>query len=354
MQFIASFKTSGRFFLIFWLSAWILIFLTFLTILNPLHALRNSVGFVLPLILPVLLLDYWFTRFFLNRKYWFYGLVSVTTLAFFGLANFMIFKLVVKNPEAESNTLLSIIIFFLIYRGVHYFRSGVVHQMKLNEALAHQMKLELALKETEVRQFKAELDLLKAQINPHFLFNTLNNIYSLVVTRHEHAPDALLRLSSVMRYVLDAGKNDQVLLSDEIRFIEDILSLEEIRLEEQCLIDFTVQPDFIDRNVAPLLFMPLVENCFKHGIGADSQKNRVNIILESNGKGVVFSTVNHIVGKSQTGLHQQGGNGLANLRKRLSIIYAVNALLETITVGDEYLTTLKILFPHEENQLYNR
>ncbi len=342
MQFIALFKTSGRFFLIFWLSAWILIFLTFLTILSPLHALRNSVGFVLPLILPVMLLDFWFTRFFLYRKYWYFALVSFVTLAFFGLANFMIFKLVVKNPEAESNTLLSIIIFFLIYRGVHYFRSGVAHQMKLNEALAKQLTLELALKETEARQFKAELDLLKAQINPHFLFNTLNNIYSLVVTRHENAPDALLRLSSVMHYVLEAAKNDQVRLSDEIRFIEDLLSLEEIRLEDQCTIEFQVDPGFTDRNVAPLLFIPLVENCFKHGIGADKLKNRVMIRLSCNAQGIVFSTVNNIVKNNAASLEKNAGNGLANLRKRLQIIYPGRGSLETGAAGNEYHAALTI------------
>jgi LytS/YehU family sensor histidine kinase len=342
MQLIEAIKAKGRFFLIFWLSAWILIFLTFLTILNPLNALRNSLGFVLPLILPVLLLDHWFERFFLDRRYWLYIIFSVTTLALFGLANFLIFKLVVRNPEAESNTLLSILLFFFLYRGVQYFRSGMVQQMKLNEALAHQMKLELALRETEARQFKAELGLLKAQINPHFLFNTLNNIYSLVVTQHENAPDALLRLSSVMRYVLDAAKSDQVRLSDEIRFIENLVSLEEIRLEDQCDIEFTEETCFPDRNVAPLLFIPLVENCFKHGIGPDKLKNRVVIRLFCNEQAIVFSTINNVMVDSADSLEKKDGNGLANLRKRLGIIYPGKASLETGVAGQEYHAKLTI------------
>lgn len=342
MQFSSSIKGKIVYFIIFWLSAWILIFLTFLSILHPLHAMHNSLGFVLPLTIPVFLLDFLFGRFFLARRYWIYAISSITTLALFGLVNLLIFKFIVKNPEAESNTVLSIILFFLIYRGVQYFRSGIVQQLKLNEALANQMKLELNLREAESRQFKAELDLLKAQINPHFLFNTLNNIYSLVITRHEHAPDALLRLSSVMRYVLDAAKSDRVRLSDEIRFIDDLLMLEEIRLEDHCTTDFVVAPDFTDRDVAPLLFIPMVENCFKHGISANKQLNHVKISLTSNDDGITFTTVNHIASRSEKQTQQQG-NGLANLRKRLGIIYAGQASLETVEEENDYKVKMKIL-----------
>jgi LytS/YehU family sensor histidine kinase len=276
------------------------------------------------------------------RRYWIFAISAMTTLALFGLINLLIFKFVVKSPEAGSNTVLSIILFFLIYRGVQYFRSGIAQQLKLNEALANQMKLELNLREAESRQFKAELDLLKAQINPHFLFNTLNNIYSLVVTRQENAPDAIIRLSSVMRYVLEAAKSDRVRLSDEIRFIEDLISFEEIRLEDQCIIDFTVAPDFSDRDVAPLLFIPMVENCFKHGITARRQLNHVKISLTSNEDGITFTTVNPIASGSVKPALQQG-NGLANLRKRLGIIYPGRASLETAEEGNYYNVKMKIL-----------
>jgi LytS/YehU family sensor histidine kinase len=342
MQFLSSFKGKIVYFIIFWFSAWILIFLTFLSILNPIHAIHNSLGFVLPLAIPVLLLDLLYSRFFMARRYWIFAISAMTTLALFGVINLLIFKFVVKNPEAESNTVLSIILFFLIYRGVQYFRSGIVQQLKLNEALANQMKLELNLREAESRQFKAELDLLKAQINPHFLFNTLNNIYSLVVTRQENAPDAIIRLSSVMRYVLEAAKSDRVRLSDEIRFIEDLISFEEIRLEDQCIIDFTVAPDFSDRDVAPLLFIPMVENCFKHGITARRQLNHVKISLTSNEDGITFTTVNPIASGSVKPALQQG-NGLANLRKRLGIIYPGRASLETAEEGNYYNVKMKIL-----------
>jgi len=341
MQLSSSFKEKIVYFIIFWLSAWILIFLTFLSILNPMHAMRNSLGFVLPLTIPVFLLDLLFGRFFLTMRYWIYAISSIATLALFGLINLLIFKFVVKSPEAESNTVLSIILFFLIYRGVQYFRSGIAQQLKLNEALANQMKLELNLREAESRQFKAELDLLKAQINPHFLFNTLNNIYSLIVTRHENAPDAILRLSSVMRYVLEAAKSDRVRLSDEIRFIEDIISFEEIRLEDQCTIDFNVEPDFSDREVAPLLFIPMVENCFKHGISANKQINHVYISLSSNAEGITFTTVNHIASRPKERAPRQG-NGLANLRKRLGIIYPGQASLETVEEENDYKVKMKI------------
>jgi len=328
--------------LIFWFSAWVLIFLTFLSILEPALALRNSLGFVLPLVIPVQLLDVVFSRFFLKKRYWLFAGWAIGILGLFGTANFILFKFVVRNPEAESNTLLSILLFFLIFRGVQYFRSGMVQQMKLNEAVANQMKLELALRETEARQVKAELDLLKAQINPHFLFNTLNNIYSLVVTGHEHAAGSLLRLSSVMRYVLESGKRDAVPLKEEIRFLEDLLALEEIRLEDQCEITFMTEPDPGDRLVPPLLFVPLVENCFKHGIGPDPRLNRVAITMAIGKEGVLFSTVNRVAPKPGKPLDQPAGLGLSNLRKRLEILWPGRATLECHTEGEEYYATLTI------------
>lgn len=342
MQFLSNHRMAIRYALIFWFSAWVLIFLTFLSILEPALALRNSLGFVLPLVIPVQLLDVVFSHYFITRRYWVFGSCAIGILVLFGTINYILFKFVVRNPEAESNTLLSIILFFLIFRGIHYFRRGMVQQMKLNEALASQMKLELALRETEARQVKAELDLLKAQINPHFLFNTLNNIYSLVVTGHEHAAMSLIRLSSVMRYVLESGKRDLVPLNEEIRFLEDLLALEEIRLEDQCEITFELGQETVDCMVPPLLFVPLVENCFKHGIGPDPRLNQVTITLAVGKEVVICSTVNRVAPKLGKPLDQPAGLGLKNLKKRLEILWPGRATLECQAEGDEFRVTLTI------------
>lgn len=109
------------FLVIFWLAAYVVMYISFLSILDARQALINTTGFVLPIILPVLVLDLFFEHFFLNKKYWKFGFTAIVTIAGFGFLNFYLLKYIVQNPEAESNTILSIIFFFLIFRGIKFF-----------------------------------------------------------------------------------------------------------------------------------------------------------------------------------------------------------------------------------------
>jgi len=203
-------KKKFLYFFTFWIAAFILMYISFLTILEPLHALRNTTGFVTPLMLPVLLLDFLFEKYFIRRDWIRFGVLAVLNIAGFGLLNYYILKEIVQDREAESNTVLSIIFFFLVFRGIKFLRFGVEQEFKLNNAKELQAKTELMLKEAETSKIQAELDLLKSQINPHFLFNNLNNIYSLIIDKAENASEAVLKLSYLMRYMLESSKNVHV------------------------------------------------------------------------------------------------------------------------------------------------
>jgi hypothetical protein len=125
----------------------------------------------------------------------------------------------------------------------------------------------MKLKEIENKQLKAELNLLKDQVNPHFLFNTLNNLYGLITQdQNKRAAEVTLKLADLMRYLLESSKADKVSLKKEIQFLGDYLSLEKIRLTNNTAIRFEVSGIDSDVFVAPLLFIPLVENVFKHGL----------------------------------------------------------------------------------------
>ncbi|MFC2097164.1 sensor histidine kinase [Bacteroidota bacterium] len=312
-------KKRYLYFVLFWIGAFIVMFLSFLTILEPLHSLRNTAGFVIPLIFPVLILDYFFEKYFIVKKYIYFGISSLITILSFGLLNFYALKYLVQDREAESNTVLSIILFFLIYRGIKFIRIGTQQQFRLNQA---------------------ELKLLKSQINPHFLFNNLNNIYSLIIEKNNHASDAVLKLSSLMRYMLESSKFSYITLKEEINFIEDYISLEEIRLEDNCEINLAINNEDTEKKLPPLLFIPLIENCFKHGISANKQNNKINIIIKSERNRIHFKTSNHIAPKRGIQLNKNEKHGINNLQKRLELLYPGNYSYKTEIIDNIYRVEL--------------
>jgi sensor histidine kinase YesM len=199
----------------------------------------------------------------------------------------------------------------------------------------------MKLKEIENKQLKAELNLLKDQVNPHFLFNTLNNLYGLITQdQNKRAAEVTLKLADLMRYLLESSKADKVSLKKEIQFLGDYLSLEKIRLTNNTAIRFEVSGIDSDVFVAPLLFIPLVENVFKHGLQTISKDSFAHFSLSVQGKDLFFEAKNSS-GKSLEN-SPESGRGIANLRKRLQLIYPNNHLLDIQKSNDEYKVVLHI------------
>lgn len=171
---------------------------------------------------------------------------------------------------------------------------------------------------------EAELKLLKAQLNPHFLFNTLNNLYGLSVIKSTKLPDLMLKLSDLLRYSLYETKEMHVPLEKEIQYLENYMSLEKIRLEDQTKIEFLKQGDFSKNSIAPMLLIVFVENAFKHlGITKDNE-NSVSINLKLEKEQLQFKCTNTIDRNSvHTEILEKGksGIGLKNAKKRLALIY---------------------------------
>lgn len=164
---------------------------------------------------------------------------------------------------------------------------------------------------------KAELMLLKSQINPHFFFNTLNNLYGLVVEKSDEAPEVVLKLSDMMRYTIYEGREEVVPLSDEITYLENYIELHKIRYQQKVDIRFTHQLAQ-DYKVAPLLFIILLENAFKHGVERMREGAYVQLHLAAERNRVTFEIENNF--KPYTS-DKSIGIGLENLKKRLEHIY---------------------------------
>ncbi|TSJ44469.1 hypothetical protein FO440_09905 [Mucilaginibacter corticis] len=233
-----------------------------------------------------------------------------------------------KQPEEVSAGL----IIAFIAGGCLDFLMSLVFRV----ALAY-FKLKKQSEEILLQKSKAELNLLKAQLQPHFLFNTLNNIYYEIYTEAPRSADLIGQLSEIMRYFVDESPKDQVPLSAEISFLENYIALESIRLPygADIKIDKQLSADF---QVPPMLLMTLAENIFKHGIDKGNPNNPVSIGLYDKEDWLYFETANPIADQPQT----PHGIGLKNLRERLQILYDGRFELNCNAEGVVYKASLKI------------
>jgi LytS/YehU family sensor histidine kinase len=178
----------------------------------------------------------------------------------------------------------------------------------------------------EKQQIAAELAVLKAQINPHFFFNTLNNIYSLTFSDIPVSREALLTLSRMMRYVLYDTLHDSALISQEISFIKDYVSLMKLRLHACTKLEFDEPGTDGEYMIAPMLLLPFIENAFKHGSSA-MQEAQIGIDLQIK-KGILELRVVNDMSFEKSGYNlNRGGIGLANTKKRLNLLYPDNHIL---------------------------
>ena len=182
-------------------------------------------------------------------------------------------------------------------------------------------KDEALRREMDRQRINTELSYLKAQINPHFFFNTLNNIYALTNLDVNKAQEALLKLSRMMRYVLYENQKNETLLSKEVKFIEDYIELMKMRLSSKVKLNIQIEEPKEDLIIAPMLLLPFMENCFKHGVSSQ-QESEILVKIEIMGNTLFFETKNHIfpVNPDSPEAHENG-IGLTNTQRRLSLIY---------------------------------
>jgi sensor histidine kinase YesM len=199
----------------------------------------------------------------------------------------------------------------------------------------------IKFKEIENKQLKAELNLLKSQVNPHFLFNTLNNLYGLITqNENQKASEITLKLAELTRYLLESSKTEKVSIKRELQFIEDYLCLEKIRLSKNTDIKFDVSGIDKEVFVAPLLFIPLVENAFKHGLQTVTEKSFAHFSLAIQGDDLFFEARNSIGKKFKN--HSTSGTGITNLKNRLQLIYPEKHQLEIENTANFYKVTLHL------------
>lgn len=225
-------------------------------------------------------------------------------------------------------------IFFNIYTIVSVFAS-----IKL---LKIWFKYQQQKEELENQNRVSELTLLKSQVSPHFLFNTLNNIDSLIISDQTAASDSVIKLSEILRYMLYEANTDFVSLEKELFYLQSYISLQLLRIKNNDFVKFDTIGNMQTQKIAPMLLIPFVENAFKHGL-KNTQSPGIKIILEANPEFINFKVVNKINKWENVSIDHTNGIGLINVKRRLDLIYPKVHQLDITNNEEIFSVALKIL-----------
>lgn len=281
-------------------------------------------------------------RFLFNRRYlWFcLGLLLyLVCLNFYNLYGYLLVWKVQFFPDVMRENAAR------WYNNDAFMRFSIIYMFReflVLTALAYFIRSgrqEVKLKELQTQQMATELNYLKTQIQPHFFFNTLNNIYSLTLQKSDKAAPLVSKHAEIMRYILNSNNSSFVGLQKEIEFIENYIQVESIRYSDKIDIQLEVQGVDHKLKIAPLLLLPFVENAFKHGIGEETEQGFILIVVSQVANELSVEVKNS---KSNTVVSSAaGGFGLMNVRKRLALLYTDKYSLEVIddeNVHTVYLT----------------
>lgn len=259
----------------------------------------------------------------------------LTALLFTGI--FGIALLINKMIEKTEFFHFSVTLFLLFL--VSAFSGAII------SLINNRIKNEIQEARTASSHSRSELQLLQSQLSPHFLFNTLNNLYGLSITEHEKVPGLLLKLSELLRYSVYETKETFVSLAEEVNYLKNYIDFEKVRLGERLELNLNIpEPDQVNARIAPMLLIVFVENAFKHSGNTYDEKIYVKIDLELQGHHLLFRVENSCL-KSVSGLsvvQKHSGFGLENLKKRLDLLYKNEHELKTEESEKEFKVSLML------------
>ncbi len=202
-------------------------------------------------------------------------------------------------------------------------------------------------KEMENQKLGAELSLLKSQINPHFFFNTLNSIYSLAIVKSDRTPEAVLKLSELMRYIIYDTERKTVPLSKEVEYIANYIELQRLRLPDEVKVRLKTDMGDSDAVIEPLLLLPFVENAFKHGVDVE-KGGTILIDIKLTGSELKLHVANPLVKDNGNIMDKHSGIGVKNTLKRLRLLYQDNFTFSAGPVRNNYVVDLVVKIKENE------
>ncbi len=296
-----------------------------------------TVCFVITLIIPVSLNLYFFVPKFLKKeKNLLFILFFSVNLIVFTQLNSVFFELIVDTFFKDyffityHNTLEIYFIFFIFF--------VLTTLIKLGEDWVYLNQIENKILKAQKQEIEQQLYYLKGQINPHFLFNSLNVLYALAIDKKQDITNAILQLSDILRYVIYDVETDKITLEKEISLIKNYIAFEKNRHIKNSKITFNYKVDE-QQKIYPMLLLPLIENGFKHGLKSGIENPYIHINLEDKNEKILFEISNNFKKYEK---NSQIGIGLENIKKKLELIYPKKHLLETEIIDTVFTVKLII------------
>ncbi len=307
----------------------------------PQALLQYSFTFWIDVAVAYFTVYYLIPRYLLQKRYKAFLGLFLLSAAFFILLQRTVYiygLYGIMYPEHQSKLVFWRFNFVYIFFNI-YAMPAIFAVVKLVEYWIVNQQRNQQLKEEKM---DAELKFLKSQIHPHFLFNTLNNLYALTLDKSEKAPEIVLRLSDLLSYMLYDCNARAVPLRKEIQLLSDYIELEKIRYQDGVQINFTMEKDLPDIFVPPLLLIPFVENAFKHGMSRRISMPWLDIRLSFGNRKLIFEVNNNPSEQTSEKDSYTEGIGLKNVKRRLDLIYPEQYRLEIIATEKEFAVHLEI------------
>jgi len=328
--------------LAFWVLSFVIFLYAFKTGLKPERIdYIYTVLFHLTLVPAVYVnLEYLLPKLANSRKWWIYSVALVILIALFCWLNHEFFS--------EWSKYILPDYFFISYFNwgeiALFFASylSITSLLKLSRSWFTVNELQVKLLEIEKEKVQMELRALKSQVNPHFFFNTLNNIYSMTLDKDERLPGTVLQLSELMRYFLYESKDDTVPLEKELLVLQDYVSLQKIRSDKKLNVEVSISGNTKEHKIAPFLLITFVENAFKHGAKGSAGDSFIRMILHVQGKELNFKVENNIGEVDEVENSNGRGLGLENVRRRLQLMYPGRHTLITNSDSGHFSVNLQI------------
>lgn len=279
--------------------------------------------------------DYLIPRLLLARNYLLYVLSLGLAIVSVCFPLSIVVHIVVENEELQTLIWSDSFFLFLIINVIFTVITTMV--LKLVKQWYSDQK---TTKDLQQEQLQTELKFLKSQINPHFLFNSLNNLYALTLSKSDSAPEVVLRLSNILRYILYESNEGYVSVRKEMEHVKDYVAVEKLRLGMGVTIDIDIDDAIQDDPVEPMLFLTLVENAFKHSEDILPEKRFIRIHAKSLDTGFRFLIENTFSPSKRDS--ETGGIGLENIKKRLNLIYPNQHDIKSSTADGVYRVDLII------------